>query len=46
MKSRPKNGEEAKWNEHDIFVKVFDTKELVYTDQTRKFPHMSSKGHQ
>ena len=30
--------------EHDIFIKVIDLKETIYTDQTGKFPYLSSKG--
>ena len=30
--------------EHDIFVKVYDTQDLIYTDQTGAFPHVSSRG--
>ncbi|KAL7547782.1 hypothetical protein ACHAWF_012589 [Thalassiosira exigua] len=30
--------------EHDIYVKVVDLQETIYTDQTGKFPYLSSKG--
>ena len=30
--------------EHDMFVKILDLKEVMYTDQTGKFPYLSSKG--
>eukprot|EP00804_Cyclotella_cryptica_P020437 CCRYP_014425-RA/>CCRYP_014425-RA protein AED:0.04 eAED:0.02 QI:0/0/0/1/1/1/2/0/1218 len=29
---------------HDIFVKTYDTRDTVYSDQTGKFPHVSSRG--
>eukprot|EP00804_Cyclotella_cryptica_P001906 CCRYP_007349-RB/>CCRYP_007349-RB protein AED:0.31 eAED:0.31 QI:0/-1/0/1/-1/1/1/0/639 len=30
---------------HDIYIKTDDTRDTVYTDQTGKFPHLSSRGH-
>ena len=30
--------------EHDIFIKIVDLKETLYTDQTGKFPYISSRG--
>eukprot|EP00804_Cyclotella_cryptica_P002855 CCRYP_009391-RA/>CCRYP_009391-RA protein AED:0.18 eAED:0.18 QI:0/0/0/1/1/1/2/0/800 len=30
---------------HDIYIKTYDTRDTVYTDQTGKFPHVSSRGH-
>ena len=30
--------------EHDIFIQIVDLKETIYTDQTGKFPYLSSKG--
>eukprot|EP00804_Cyclotella_cryptica_P006783 CCRYP_019522-RA/>CCRYP_019522-RA protein AED:0.43 eAED:0.43 QI:0/0/0/1/0/0/2/0/364 len=29
---------------HDIFIRTYDTHSTLYTDQTGKFPHLSSKG--
>jgi hypothetical protein len=31
---------------HDIYIKTYDTRNTVYTDQTSKFPHVSSRGFQ
>ena len=33
-----------KLKEKDIYVTVWEEKELIYTDQTGKFPHTSSRG--
>jgi hypothetical protein len=33
-------------NEHDIYTKVYDTREIIFTDQTGKFPTCSQAGHQ
>eukprot|EP00804_Cyclotella_cryptica_P002817 CCRYP_009355-RA/>CCRYP_009355-RA protein AED:0.29 eAED:0.33 QI:0/0/0/1/0.66/0.5/4/0/552 len=30
---------------HDIYIKTYATRDTVYTDQTGKFPHLSSRGH-
>ena len=30
--------------ENDILIEVYDPKETMYTDQTGKFPHVSSQG--
>jgi hypothetical protein len=30
---------------HDVYVKIFNAKEAVYTDQTGRFPANSSRGH-
>ena len=30
--------------ENDIIIEVYDPKETMYTDQTGKFPHVSSQG--
>eukprot|EP00804_Cyclotella_cryptica_P012520 CCRYP_017704-RB/>CCRYP_017704-RB protein AED:0.24 eAED:0.24 QI:0/0/0/1/0.5/0.33/3/0/909 len=30
---------------HDIFVKTYDTRDTVYSDQTGQFPHVSSRGY-
>ena len=32
--------------EHDIYTKVYDTRETIFTDQTGKFPTCSQTGHQ
>eukprot|EP00804_Cyclotella_cryptica_P002957 CCRYP_013294-RA/>CCRYP_013294-RA protein AED:0.17 eAED:0.16 QI:0/0/0/1/1/1/2/0/794 len=29
---------------HDIYIKTYDTRDTVYSDQTVKFPHASSRG--
>ena len=29
---------------HNIYIKTYDTRDTVYTDQTGKFPHASSRG--
>eukprot|EP00804_Cyclotella_cryptica_P016108 CCRYP_004214-RA/>CCRYP_004214-RA protein AED:0.22 eAED:0.20 QI:0/0/0/1/0/0.66/3/0/877 len=29
---------------HDIFIRTYDTHSTLYTDQTGKFPHLSSQG--
>eukprot|EP00804_Cyclotella_cryptica_P026876 CCRYP_017593-RA/>CCRYP_017593-RA protein AED:0.20 eAED:0.21 QI:0/0/0/1/1/1/3/0/940 len=29
---------------HDIYIKTYDTRDTVYTDQMGKFPHASSRG--
>eukprot|EP00804_Cyclotella_cryptica_P026336 CCRYP_007671-RA/>CCRYP_007671-RA protein AED:0.18 eAED:0.21 QI:0/0/0/1/0/0.33/3/0/1086 len=29
---------------HDIFIRTYDTHNTLYTDQTGKFPHLSSQG--
>jgi hypothetical protein len=29
---------------HDVYIKMYDTRETVYSDQTGKFPLTSSKG--
>ena len=34
-----------KQKERDIYVRIWEEKELIYTDQTGKFPHTSSRGH-
>jgi hypothetical protein len=31
--------------QRDIFVEVWDEKDIIYTDQTGKFPHTSSRGY-
>ena len=31
--------------EKDIFIAVYKPRETIYTDQTGKFPHTSSRGH-
>ncbi|KAL7525440.1 hypothetical protein ACHAWF_004304, partial [Thalassiosira exigua] len=35
---------EPKAKEHDIFIQIVDLQETIYTDQTGKFPYLSSKG--
>eukprot|EP00804_Cyclotella_cryptica_P018671 CCRYP_007187-RB/>CCRYP_007187-RB protein AED:0.29 eAED:0.29 QI:0/-1/0/1/-1/0/1/0/524 len=30
---------------HNIFVKTYDTRDTVYSDQTGQFPHVSSRGY-
>jgi hypothetical protein len=30
--------------QHDIYIKTYDTHDTVYSDQTGKFPHTSSRG--
>eukprot|EP00804_Cyclotella_cryptica_P000693 CCRYP_014696-RA/>CCRYP_014696-RA protein AED:0.40 eAED:0.26 QI:0/0/0/1/0/0/3/0/506 len=30
--------------QHDIYIKTYDTRDTVYSDQTVKFPHTSSRG--
>jgi hypothetical protein len=30
---------------HNVYVKIFITKEAIYTDQTGRFPANSSSGH-
>eukprot|EP00804_Cyclotella_cryptica_P004958 CCRYP_014075-RA/>CCRYP_014075-RA protein AED:0.08 eAED:0.06 QI:0/0/0/1/1/1/2/0/1100 len=30
---------------HNIFVKTYDTRDTVYSDQTGRFPHVSSRGY-
>ena len=30
--------------DNDVFVKVYDTQNTIFTDQTGKFPHLSSRG--
>jgi hypothetical protein len=30
---------------HDVYVKTFNAKEAIYTDQTGRFPANSSSGH-
>jgi hypothetical protein len=32
--------------QHDIYIKTYDTRNTLYTDQTGKFPHVSSRGFQ
>ena len=34
----------AQKKQHKIFVKIIDLKETMYSDQTRKFPYLSSRG--
>lgn len=34
-----------KQKERDIYVRIWEEKDLIYTDQTGKFPHTSSRGH-
>jgi hypothetical protein len=34
-----------KQKERDIYVRIWEEKELIYTNQTGKFPHTSSRGH-
>ena len=36
------NNPEPKQN--DVFMKIIDMKDTIYTDQTGQFPHLSSKG--
>eukprot|EP00804_Cyclotella_cryptica_P000161 CCRYP_017462-RB/>CCRYP_017462-RB protein AED:0.41 eAED:0.48 QI:0/0/0/1/0/0/2/0/213 len=31
---------------HDIFIRTYDSHSTLYTDQTGKFPHLSSQGNQ
>jgi hypothetical protein len=31
--------------QHNIYVEVWDEKDIIYTDQTGKFPHTSSRGY-
>jgi hypothetical protein len=33
-------------HQHDICIKTYDTRKLIYTDQTGKFPRISSRGFQ
>jgi hypothetical protein len=32
--------------QHDIYIKTYDTRNTLYTNQTGKFPHISSRGFQ
>ena len=41
-----KHPKEAMKKEHDVYTKVLDLKETIYTDQTGQFPFTSSKGNQ
>ena len=44
VKIEPEAEEATKIKEHDIHITVYDPKEVMYTDQTGKFPHVSSRG--
>ena len=44
IKAETEAEEKPKSKEHDIHIMVYDPKEVMYTDQTGKFPHMSSRG--
>ena len=44
VKAETEAEETPKAKEHDIHIMVYDPKEVMYTDQTGKFPHMSSRG--
>ena len=58
VKTGIKRGEEEKNTGHnnqqyptltkqeDIYIKVHDTNDTMYTNQTDKFPHISSRGNQ
>ena len=35
---------EKQAKQHDIFVVTYDLREMMYTDQTGKFPYISSRG--
>ena len=39
-----KHPKEATKKEHDVYMKVLDIKETIYTDKTGQFPFTSSKG--
>ena len=41
---KDKHPQETVKTEHDVDVKVLDLEEIIYTDQSGKFPSMSSKG--
>ena len=34
-----------KKKQKDVYFKIWDTQEKIYTDQTGKFPYQSSRGH-
>ena len=36
--------QELQKNQHEMFIKVVDLKETMYSDQTSKSPYLSSKG--
>ena len=40
--TKPQNNPEPKQN--DVFIKIIDMKDTIYTDQTGQFPHKPSKG--
>ena len=40
----PNDNKTPKQNKNDIYTTVIDKKEEVHTDQTGKFPNLSSKG--
>ena len=42
VKAETEAEETPKAKEHDIHIMVYDPKKVMYTDQTGKFPHMSS----
>ena len=41
---KDKHPKVAMKKEHDVYVKVLDLKETIYTDQIGQFPFTSSKG--
>ncbi|KAL7537341.1 hypothetical protein ACHAWF_005737, partial [Thalassiosira exigua] len=41
---KEKSVAKAQPKEHDIFLKIVDLQETIYTDQTGQFPYLSSKG--
>jgi len=40
-KTKDQNNPEPKQN--DVFMKIIDMKDTIYTDETGQFPHLSSK---
>ena len=44
LQTNPTVPEEPLQKEHDVFVKIIDLKETIYTNQTGKFPYLSIKG--
>ena len=44
IQRNPKPPPEPHKKQHEIFIKVVDLKEIMYSDQTGKFPYLSNKG--
>ena len=45
IREQEPNGDKTpKQKQNDIYTTVIDLKEEIHTDQTGKFPHLSSKG--